>query len=41
MALNGDGAELGGQEPQEETVQVDPTLGLRFQCPEKFNGQED
>ena len=42
MELNGDDdADLGGvQEPQQE-VQVDPTLGLRFPCPERFNGQED
>ena len=42
MALNGDDADLGGQEPQQQVpIEVNPTLGLRFPCPERFNGQED
>ena len=42
MALNGDGTDLGGQGPQQQvSIEVDPTLGLRFPSPDKFNGQED
>ena len=42
MALNGEDADLGGQDPQQQVpLEVNSTIGLGLPCPERFNGQED
>ena len=42
VTLNGEDADLGGQAPQQQVpLEVNSTIGLRFPCPERFNGQED